>query len=117
MVDLAPQLHDFADTAAAVAALDLVVMTDSSVAHLCGALGAPVWVLLAHHAHWLWLTDTDRSPWYASMRFFRQTSHGDWRSALDPLVAALQEKQWACANDWAAQHAKATSIPPSIAAK
>lgn len=117
MVDLAPQLHDFADTAAAVAALDLVVMTDSSVAHLCGALGAPVWVLLAHHAHWLWLTDTDRSPWYASMRFFRQTSHGDWRSALDPLVAALQEKQWACANDWAAQHAKATSITPSIAAK
>jgi hypothetical protein len=51
------------------------------------------------------------------MRFFRQTSHGDWRSALDPLVAALQEKQWACANDWAAQHAKATSITPSIAAK
>jgi tetratricopeptide (TPR) repeat protein len=116
MVDLAPQLHDFADTAAAVAALDLVVMTDSSVAHLCGALGAPVWVLLAHHAHWLWLTNTDRSPWYASMRFFRQTSHGDWRSALDPLVAALQKKQWACADDWAAQQPKNASTNSSTTA-
>lgn len=111
VVDLADQLNDFADTAAAIACLDLVVMTDSSVAHLCGALGAPVWVLLAHHAHWLWLRpastaldasassdgtsdDTpDTSAWYHSMRFFRQTAHGDWRSALDPLGAALLRKQ------------------------
>ncbi|MBL8704604.1 MAG: tetratricopeptide repeat protein [Rhodospirillales bacterium] len=86
LVDLAPLIDDFADTAAVIGQLDLVLMTDSSVAHLAGALGAPVWVLLPHHAHWLWLeNDRDATPWYPSMRFFRQARANDWDA---PFAAA-----------------------------
>ncbi|WP_439815148.1 tetratricopeptide repeat protein [Zavarzinia sp. CC-PAN008] len=89
VIDLAPLLGDFADTAAAVAAMDLVIMTDSGVAHLCGALGRPVWVLLAHYAYWLWLDERADSPWYPSMRLIRQPRPGDWASVLDTAGAAL----------------------------
>lgn len=89
LVDLAPLIDDFADTAAAIGALDLVLMTDSSVAHLAGALGAPVWVLLPFHAHWLWLeNDRDTTPWYPSMRFFRQPRPNDWET---PFARAAEE--------------------------
>jgi tetratricopeptide (TPR) repeat protein len=97
LVDLAPLIDDFADTAAAVEQLDLVLMTDSSVAHLCGALGRPVWVLLPFHAHWLWLgNDRDTSPWYPSMRFFRQPKTNDWdtpfQRAAEELVKLAERK-------------------------
>jgi len=89
LVDLAPLIDDFADTAAAVEQLDLVVMTDSSVAHLCGALGRPVWLLLPFHAHWLWLgNDRGATPWYPSMRFFRQPKTNDWDT---PFGRAAEE--------------------------
>nr|WP_249817244.1 tetratricopeptide repeat-containing glycosyltransferase family protein [Bradyrhizobium sp. 179] len=87
--DLAPHLQDFADTAAAITHLDLVVMTDSSVAHLTGALGKPVWVLLGHNAHWLWLLSRVDSPWYPSMRLYRPRAEGDWDYVFDRVSADL----------------------------
>ncbi len=90
IVDLAPLIEDFADTAAVIGQLDLVLMTDSSVAHLCGALGHPVWVLLPFHAHWLWLeNDHDATPWYPSMRFFRQPRTNDWDVPFQQAAVAL----------------------------
>src|SRR5439155_26540161 len=89
MIDLAPLLNDFADTAAVLSKLDLVIMTDSAIAHLCGALGKSVWVLLSYEAFWLWLLDRQDSPWYPSMRLFRQRAWGDWGGAFDAASAAL----------------------------
>lgn len=91
IIDLAPDLNDFADTAAAISELDLVIMTDSAVAHLCGALGKKVWVLLGYSAHWLWLLDRRDSPWYSSMRLFRQKFEGDWTSVLDRVTIELMD--------------------------
>jgi tetratricopeptide (TPR) repeat protein len=78
----------FVDTAAAMMALDLVVSCDTSVAHLAGALGRPVWVALKKDAEWRWLRDRDDSPWYPTMRLFRQTLHGDWRDVFAAMAAA-----------------------------
>jgi Flp pilus assembly protein TadD len=89
VTDLAPLLTDFADTAAAIEALDLVVMTDSAVAHLAGALGKPVWNLLPHYAYWLYLRQRPDSPWYPSMRLFRQPKPGDWDSVFAAVRQAL----------------------------
>lgn len=89
IIDLAPLLNDFADSVAAVSQLDLVIMTDSAIAHLCGAIGKPVWVLLSYEAFWLWLLDRSDSPWYPSMRFFRQRAWGDWGGAFDTASAEL----------------------------
>jgi hypothetical protein len=84
LIDLAPLLGDFADTAAAVEGLDLVVMTDSAVAHLTGALGRPVWVLVSFVGHWLWMRGRDEdNPWYPTMRIFRQAHPGEWGAVLD----------------------------------
>lgn len=89
IIDWSSRLRDFGDTAQAVQALDLVIMTDSSVAHLCGALGREVWVLLGQPAHWLWMAGRDDTPWYRSMRFFRQAAPGHWTGALDAAATAL----------------------------
>lgn len=80
---------DMMETAEIVAGLDLVVSVDTSVVHLAGALGKPCWVLLpALHADWRW-TAADRTPWYNTVRVFRQNRPGDWRSALDAVRLAL----------------------------
>jgi Flp pilus assembly protein TadD len=89
IVDLAPLLDDFADTAGALAHLDLVIMTDSAVAHLAGAMGKPVWLLLGHDAHWLWLGKRADSPWYPSLRLFRPRAEGDWAHVFDSAAAEL----------------------------
>ncbi|WP_448562211.1 tetratricopeptide repeat protein [Trichothermofontia sp.] len=89
--DLSPQLQDFADTAAAIEQLDLVISVDTAVAHLTGAMAKPVWVLLAHLPDWRWLLDRDDSPWYPTMRLFRQTKPGDWASVMQRVKTALQE--------------------------
>ncbi|MDB5411497.1 MAG: glycosyltransferase [Rhodospirillales bacterium] len=89
IIDLGPLLHDFADTAAAVSQLDLVIMTDSSVAHLAGGLGKPVWVLLGHVAHWLWLLERTDNPWYPSARLFRPRAEGDWDHVFDCAAVEL----------------------------
>jgi Tfp pilus assembly protein PilF len=83
IIDLSPMIDDFADTAAAIGQLDLIIMTDSAVAHLAGSMGKPVWVLLGHLAHWLWLLDRTDSPWYPSLRLFRPRADGDWDYVFD----------------------------------
>jgi len=89
VIDLAPYMSDFADTAALVRELDLVIMTDSAVAHLCGALGTPVWILLNHVPYWLWLLGREDSPWYPSARLFRARTWGDWDGVFDAASAEL----------------------------
>jgi hypothetical protein len=89
VIDLDPLICNFADTAAALILLDLVIMTDSAVAHLAGALGRPVWLLLSHVPYWLWLNDRTDSPWYPSARLFRPRCWGDWDGVFDAAGAAL----------------------------
>ena len=86
----------FVDTAAAMASLDLIVTCDTSIAHLAGALAAPVWVALKSDAEWRWLTGRADSPWYPTMRLFRQSRRGDWRGVFDAMaleVAALAARR------------------------
>ena len=80
VVNIAAALDDYAETAANVCALDAVVTVDTSVAHLAGALGRPVALLLPYSPDWRWLLDRDDSPWYPSMSLFRQKAPGDWSS-------------------------------------
>ncbi|WP_316177567.1 MULTISPECIES: tetratricopeptide repeat protein [unclassified Bradyrhizobium] len=89
VIDLAPLLSDFAETAAAVAALDLVISVDTSVAHLAGALGRPVWVLLPYALDWRWLRDRADTPWYPTMRLFRQGQPMAWDGVLARTAAEL----------------------------
>jgi hypothetical protein len=82
--DLTDDIHDFADTAALIEQLDLVMTVDTSVAHLAGAFGKPVWVFLPANHAWRWMLDRDDSPWYAGMRPFKQTTLGDWNAPVAP---------------------------------
>ncbi len=83
-------LADFADTAALIANMDLVVTVDTSVAHLAGALGKPTWVLLPYNPDWRWLLGRSDSPWYPNMRLFRQKHIAAWAAVLDEVGAALR---------------------------
>jgi tetratricopeptide (TPR) repeat protein len=83
------ELNDYADTAALISLLDLVVTIDTSVAHLAGALGVPVWIMLQHSADWRWLLDRDDSPWYPTARLFRQRRAGDWDGVVARVARAL----------------------------
>ena len=85
------ELKDFSDTAALVSNLDLVVSVDTSVAHLAGALGKPVWVLLTHIPDWRWLLDRNDSPWYPTARLFRQSEARTWDDVIVRVRAALLE--------------------------
>ena len=87
IADLSGELTDFAETAAAVANLDLVITTDTAVAHLAGALGAPAWVMLHSMPDWRWCAEG--ATWYPSLRLFRQTRRADWSTVIEPLKAAL----------------------------
>ena len=87
--DVTAALGDFDDTAALVDALDLVISVDTAVAHLAGALGKPVWLLNRSNTCWRWLLDRTDSPWYPTMRLFRQAAPGDWSGAVAALAAEL----------------------------
>ncbi len=89
--NLAPELDSFEDTAAAITALDLVISVDTSVAHLAGALAKPVWLLLPFDADWRWLLERNDTPWYPTMRLFRQPVPGDWESVITVVRNCLQE--------------------------
>jgi tetratricopeptide (TPR) repeat protein len=89
LVDFTHELRDFADTAALVDALDLVISVDTSVAHLAGALGKPIWLLNRFDNCWRWLVDRDDSPWYPTLRQFRQTTPGDWSGVMHLVRDAL----------------------------
>ena len=88
-LDLTEQIHDFSDTAALLAQLDLVITVDTSVAHLAGAMGRPTWVLLSFSADWRYHVGRTDNPWYPGMRLFRQEISGDWEQPLQQLQQAL----------------------------
>lgn len=89
LFDTAPLIEDFADTAALIAQLDLVISVDTAVLHLAGAVGCPAWGLLPHVPDSRWLMQRTDSPWYSSMRLFRQTAPGDWHATLAGLCEQL----------------------------
>ncbi|TDG22396.1 tetratricopeptide repeat protein [Paraburkholderia silviterrae] len=95
---LGDDLHDFASTAALIESLDLVITVDTSVAHLAGALGRPVWVLLAAQPDWRWGMERTDSVWYPSARLFRQPALGDWSAVVSALEAALATEPGAASN-------------------
>jgi tetratricopeptide (TPR) repeat protein len=82
VLSLGPQLRDFSDTAAVISLLDLVISVDTSVAHLAGALGKPLWLMLPYNGDWRWMLEGETSPWYPTARLFRQPKVGDWDSVL-----------------------------------
>lgn len=93
ITDLSPWLHDFSDTASAIDSLDLIITVDTAVAHLAGAMGKPVWILLPLTPDWRWLTDRRDSPWYPSARLFRQSRFSDWKSVVREIKKSLDQFQ------------------------
>lgn len=93
LTHIGPQLRDFADTAAVVSNLDLVICVDTAVAHLAGALGKPCWVLLPDYkTDWRWMKDRTDSPWYPdTMRLFRQSATGDWDAVVSRVISDLEQ--------------------------
>lgn len=91
MTDLSADLTDFGETAALIENLDLVICVDTSMGHLAGALGKPVWILIPKAADWRWLLDRDDSPWYPTARLFRQPRPGAWEEPLGRMRAALAD--------------------------
>lgn len=83
------QLQDFADTAGLIAAMDLVITVDTSVAHLAASMGKPTWILLPFSSDFRWLLDREDSPWYASARLYRQSTEGDWDAVLNKVKTEL----------------------------
>jgi hypothetical protein len=91
VIDLEDEQKDFADTAAIVANLDLVISIDTSVAHLAGAMGKPVWILLCKSADWRWMLEREDSPWYPTARLFRQSTMGDWQAVAIAIEHELRK--------------------------
>jgi tetratricopeptide (TPR) repeat protein len=89
LIDLTDKISDFVDTAALINGLDLVITIDTSVAHLAGAMGKPLWILVPFSPDWRWLRDRKDCPWYPSARLFRQSALGDWPSAINNLAEEL----------------------------
>ena len=92
IVDLSNRLSAFQDTGAALQNLDLLITVDTAVARLRGALGVPAWVLLRYAGDWRWLTGREDSPWYPTMRLFRQTEPGNWNGVMNRVNDALRDK-------------------------
>jgi hypothetical protein len=95
-LDQHPEIHrherdllDFSDTAALIEGMDLVISVDTSVAHVAGAMGKPVWILLPFAPDYRWMLDRDDTSWYPTARLFRQPAHGDWQDAIAEVVLAL----------------------------
>jgi len=98
LVHLGDRLDDFDDTAAIIHHMDLIISVDTAVAHLAGAMGKRVWILLPHGADWRWMTHGERSPWYPSARLFRQEARNDWSSLTHRLRGEL--RQFAVVHHW-----------------
>uniref|UniRef100_A0ACD5GT23 Uncharacterized protein n=1 Tax=Desertifilum tharense IPPAS B-1220 TaxID=1781255 RepID=A0ACD5GT23_9CYAN len=89
IIDESLTIADFADTAKRIASVDLIISIDTSVAHLAGAMAKPTWVLLPYAPDWRWMREGNTSPWYPTMRLFRQTQPGDWHSVFTQVSAFL----------------------------
>ena len=92
IIDLTPNLKDFTDTAAAIQSLDLVISVDTAVLHLAAALGKPVWGLMSNPTGYLWMNEREDSPWYPTVKLFRQPSTGDWGPVFDNVREQLAER-------------------------
>ena len=90
-IDYTSDLRDFADTAALIQNLDLVISVDTSVAHLAGAMGKPVWNMLFATSDWRWMLEREDSPWYPTMRLFRQHGTEDWSPVIERMAESLRE--------------------------
>jgi hypothetical protein len=93
---LSPLLSTFSDTAHSLSRLDLIITVDTSLAHLAGAMGIPVWLLVTHAPDWRWMLDRPDSPWYPTMRIFRQPRPGDWEAVLRQVVQAFATEFHGC---------------------
>jgi hypothetical protein len=93
LIDHTEKLEDFADSAALIANLDLVITVDTAVAHLAGAMGKPVWVFLRSLADWRWRVARNDTPWYPSMRLFRQQKRGEWGDVIAQVAEELRTAQ------------------------
>jgi len=91
-VDAGGLVQDFTETAAFLAALDVTITVDTAAAHLAGALGLEVWTLLCHTPDWRWGLYGERTPWYPTMRLFRQPAWGDWPTVVQDVQSALQQR-------------------------
>jgi hypothetical protein len=91
ITNLGSRFRDFGDTAQAIVQLDLVIAVDTAVAHLAGALGKCVWTLLPFEAEWRWMVEREDSPWYPTMRLFRQTARGDWKGLIGQVARELSK--------------------------
>jgi Flp pilus assembly protein TadD len=91
LINLGPEIADFDDTMAIMEGLERVITVDTSIAHLAGAMGKPAWILLPHAADWRWLEERADTPWYPSVRLFRQPQHGDWESVTSLVAEALSQ--------------------------
>ena len=124
LVNLGADLKDFHDTAAVISQLDVVLSVDTAVAHLAGALGRPVWLMLPRAGEWRWLEGRDDSPWYPTMRLFRQSREGEWGDVIEQVRMALLErmhgnegtatKTTAATSSASEPPASATSIAPAL---
>lgn len=92
ITDYTEELKDFSDTAALIENLDLVISVDSAVAHLAGAIGKPVWTLIPFVPDWRWMLNREDSPWYPTMRLFRQSTRGDWKSVVANIAYNIKSK-------------------------
>jgi hypothetical protein len=90
VLDLREHIADFSDSAALMAELDLIITTDTSTANLVGALYRPGWIMLSFVPDWRWGFDVSESPWYPTLRLFRQPRPGDWQPVLERVAAALR---------------------------
>ncbi len=90
VTDLSPKLSDFAETAAVIANLDLVIAVDTAVVHLAGALGRPAWVIIRNRPDWRWLLGRNDSPWYPTLRLFRQRVPDNWEEVIKRVREALK---------------------------
>jgi len=102
LLDHTDQIGDLADTAGLVSQLDLVISVDTSVAHLAGAMGKPVWVLIPFRPDYRWRLDRQDTPWYPTMRLFRQKRPGDWSEPIERIAEALDEA------------VRSATVPPEI---
>jgi len=90
LIDFTNSLYDFAETAALIEQLDLVISADTAVAHLAGALGKPVWTLIPNPPDFRWHVRGDQTAWYPTMRLFRQESYGEWADVMERIVRELK---------------------------
>ena len=111
-LDISAELGDFADTAAVIESCDLVVSVDSSVAHLAGAMGKPAWVMLPWIPDWRWLLDREDTPWYPTLRLFRQPSRGDWTSTIARVAEELTALRRGGRDGVARPAAETDRLPP-----